>query len=174
MPIFTNRQYTTETWSAQGATLNYYQGLNSAAIQPLPLLISNFTIQYNRSVGAVYPINADPAGNMAKINICGAPRGTLTVGSIFSPTQGSDLADFIERVGAECKTPETEFGIFITPIGGACASNGSTQSFQNIVFHLQGLELEQLQVSVQGGEQALVSQPMTFSFTTLDLVRQGA
>lgn len=171
MAIFTNRQYTTETWSAQGATLNYYQGLNSAAMSPLPLLIANFTMNYQRSVGAVYPVNADPSNNMCKINICGAPRGSLTISSIFSPGQGANLADFLRKAGSECKGPDQQIGVFITPIGGACVTSGNNMnSFQNITFHLEGLELESLGLSVQGGEQAMVNQPLVFSFTTMDFV----
>lgn len=161
--IFTSSTYKTETWSAQGATLEYFTE-GETKLKKLPLLITNFELTYGRSLSQLYPINSDAAGKMSKINICGAPQGTLRVGSIFSPSE-KDLISFLESLSAECKVKG--YGMKITPLSNVCSSDGKKATKKSIVFTLDGVELESLAVTIQGGQAAMVNQPLTFSFTTL-------
>lgn len=159
--IFSNPYKNVETWTAQGAVVNYTVGTGSAVA--VPLLMTNITVNYGRRVMPQYPINTSSSGSGKKINIAGVPSGTLQVGSIYGPTM-TGLQQFIEAVAKQVKTAADQIGLTIRPFG---TTVGNT-TVNNSTLKLGGVELEQVALSLQGGETAIVNMPLTFSFTSLD------
>lgn len=163
MSIFNNPYKTTETWSAQGALVKWSGGKVGNGN---PLLVLQIQIQYQRSVQPFYPI-ASSAATRTKINMVGAPRGQMTIGSIFTPS-ATGLKQFLEAVGSACKDKENMITMTLQPFGDTCKNGKSSQS-NGGVFKLTGVELESVGVQIQGGEVAVVNMPTTYSFTDMDL-----
>jgi len=164
-----------QTWSAQGAIVNWAVGKGTGAkSNQLPLVMMNLTASFQRTLQKFYPI-AQVQGKKKQINIGGAARGTLQIGAIFAP-YGDDLEKFLEAVAKECKGDDDGVTITIRPFGNQkCTGTAGTQKFNNnIAFQLKNVELESLGVSVQGGEVAIVNFPTSYSFTGLDLDLKAA
>ena len=174
MNIFRNPYTGTETWSSQGALVQW--GTGDAATKQFPLMMLKLDMQYQRSLSSFYPINPDTAGNLTKYNIAGAPKGTLSVSSIYGPTiQG--LNDFLEAVTRGCVLAEDAVTISILPFGNLnCTPDGrvsdpdNPELMANQWFVLSGVEMESIALSITGGEAAIVNLPQTYSFTMLEII----
>lgn len=160
--VFNNPYQNTESWSAQGAVVQW--GTSITASQALPIMMLGVTINYGRRTSPFFPINRDSSGNCVRVNIAGAPAGTLAVQSIYSPTH-TGLESFIEAVTKECKTTGDAVTVTLRPFGDMTCSN-STAIGQTL--YLKGVELDTLGLTIQGGDAAIVQMPLNFSFTGLD------
>lgn len=163
MSIFQNPYQSTETWSAQGALIQW-SGANVP--QSAPLLVLQISIQYQRRLQPFYPIAAT-AATRKKINMVGAPVGQMTIGSIFTPS-ATGLDAFLKAVGSPCKDANSAVTMTLQPFGDVCQNGQSTQT-NGQTFTLKGVELESVGVQIQGGEVAVVNIPTTYSFTDMDL-----
>lgn len=169
MNIFSNPYKDTETWAAQGAIVQWGTGEiaeAATATTGLPFMMINLQMQYARSLSSFFPINGDGANNMTKINISGAPRGTLQVGAIYGP-DATGVKAFVDAASKSCKTAAEQVVISIKPFGNAPCTN---TKFAAPEFILKGLEMEQLGLSIQGGEAAVVNLPTVYSFTSLEWI----
>lgn len=166
MSIFNNPYNNTETWSAQGALMKWAGG--GVSTNGNPMLVLQINIQFQRSVQPFYPIASDST-TRKKINMVGAPRGQMTIGSIFTPS-ATGLGAFLRAVGSPCKDAENSITVTLQPFGDIC-KNGTYGNPGNAeTFKLTGVELESVGVQIQGGEVAVVNMPTTYSFTDMDLV----
>lgn len=167
MNIFSNPYKSTETWSAQGAIVQW--GTGGKATTQFPLMMVGVEMTYARKIQQIFPINSAVSGDMTKINVSGAPVGTLQVSSIYGPfTTG--LASFIEAVSKGCKGPDEQVTLKISPFGKSeckSATGAGTGSFQDMDFILEGLDMEQVALRIQGSEATVVNVPTVFSFTNL-------
>lgn len=173
MGIFYNPYSQTETWTAQGAIMTWHKGPNAASNINNPMLMLQIQIQYQRAVQAFYPIATDATAALSKINMAGAPRGQMTIGSIFTPSK-TGLKTFLTAVADPCKDAKKVITVKLKPFGNVkcntAASGGNTTGIsQGEEFTLTGVELESVGVQIQGGEVAIVNLPTTYSFTDMDL-----
>ena len=177
MNIFSNPYKDTETWAAQGAIVQWGTGATpepstGATPKPstgFPFMMINLEMRYARSLSSFFPINGDGDNNMTKINIAGAPRGTLQVGAIYGP-DAAGVSEFIEAASKSCKTAAEQVVISIKPFGNATCTN---TKFAEQAFILRGIEMEQLGLNIQGGEAAVVNLPTVYSFTSLEWIVGG-
>lgn len=161
-----DNQYTgTETWSTQGAAITYGQGGSTAT--PLPLLASQLTLTYSRVVNPFFPINSTSQGKI-QYNIAGAPQGSLTLGNLLAPN--TVMEAFLKVVGAGCITKEDEISMMIKPFGELkCSSSGAGTASVKGSCKITGVTLQSFGLTIQSqGSIALISVPMTFSFTGLE------
>ena len=159
--IFDNPYKNIETWSAQGAVIEW--GTGGTAMSPVPLVMTSLSIRYQQTNSPQYPINVIGSTNGTRINLKGAPNGTLQIGSIYSPdTDG--LQAFIKAVSKSCKTTTDQVTLEITPFGLLDCDKQMTPT----KFSLYGVELVSLDFSLQGGEVALITLPTTYTFTSMD------
>lgn len=166
MNVFSNPYKDTETWAAQGAIVQWGVSTSSssaAATTGFPFMMINLQMQYARTVSSFFPINGDSANNMTKVNISGAPRGTLQVGAIYGP-DSAGVKDFVEAASKACKAKGEQVVLSIKPFGNASCTD---TKFAKQDFILTGLEMEQLGLNIQGGEAAVVNLPTVYSFTSL-------
>lgn len=173
MGIFYNPYSQTETWTAQGAVMTWHKGNSSSSNVTNPMLMLQIQIQYQRSVQAFYPIATDANAQLSKINMAGAPRGQMTIGSIFTPSK-TGLKAFFEAVAEPCKDASKAITVKLSPFGNVkcntAASGGNTQGVSTgETFTLTGVELESVGVQLQGGEVAVVNLPTTYSFTDMSV-----
>lgn len=165
MSIFQNPYTKTESWSAQGALVKWS---GAGVSNGNPMLMLQIQIQFQRSVQPFYPIAGDTK-DLTKINMVGAPRGQMTVGSIFTPSATqANLSAFLKAAGKPCKSAADAITMTLQPFGTACNTNNN-QAVTGQTFKLTGVELESVGVQVQGGEVAVVNLPTTYSFTDMDL-----
>ena len=184
MKIFTNQYDATDTWSAQGATVQwgkgaYVAGQDYSGTQGdvFPLLMQQVQVTYSRRAQEVAGINSDNKGNRKRYRIYDAPTGELRVTSIFSPYPNK-LKAFLEAVSKDCKQSNEQVWLSLSPFGrlscsqgtGATeASNTSLNTFGK--FMLFDVDLETLGLQIQAGQNgsgAVSTMPMVFSFSILD------
>ena len=165
--IFENKINNTNTWTAQGAIILWGYGTTVQKDGVFPMLLQQIAIDYVRNVSPIYPLNTE-VGQMRKINILGSPNGTLTCQGILDPTSNKkQLIEFLKAVGKQCKTEKDQVCVSLTPFGNTCA-NGQNTVGTGLRFFMTGLELQRYGLSIAGGEMSMVSQPLTFAFTTLE------
>lgn len=97
----------------------------------------------------------------------GAPRGQMTIGSIFTPS-ATGLGAFLKAVGSPCKDENNSITVTLQPFGDVCG-NSNAGSQNHVTVTLTGVELESVGVQIQGGEVAVVNMPTTYSFTDMNL-----
>lgn len=164
MQIFNNPFKTTESWTAQGAVLEY--GIKNQKFSKVPLVIQGLSMQYGQQAAPIFPINTDGNGQATRINVKGAPSGQLTFNTTYSPVPGT-IKDFIQKASRDCVTAGNELVITLRPFGDIkCAGRTATDK---TTFTLTGVDLVSLGITIQGGEVTLVQMPLSFTFTTLDM-----
>lgn len=175
--LFTNADFNVQSFSAQGAVLKYITEAVSGATIPggqgpvsnsndVPLLVMGLTMSYTRRVQKLYPVNVK-ANTIEQINVLATPQGQLTISNIYSPDHAA-LVEFLSAVGKDCK--QDTYNFWLDPFGLKCdKASGNYQdaaSGKGYRIELKGVELEQLQFDIQGGDSAMINQPLTFSFNT--------
>lgn len=168
MEIFNNPYKNTESWSAQGAIINYFKGSNGTEsdANKVPLMISTLTLQYARQQSSFFPLNADASGNATKVNIKGAPSGTLQFTSIYCPTPGT-IEDFLKMAARDCIKSGDEMYITIRPFGLVKCADQPILKVPRFV--LSAVELAGLGLNIQSSEVTLVNMPLSFTFTGLKI-----
>ena len=168
------RAYDTQNITATGAWLSWSraESYNSKTGEArfdktfksgsFPLLLSQINMTYSRSIQPIYPVNSATDGTFTKLQIMGAPQGTLQCTGIITP-RAADLDEFLTKVGANCEAEDIamDFRPFST------ASDKCNNKFG---YRMIGLTLQTIGFSVQGNEVAIISQPLAFTFTGLQLI----
>ena len=166
MQIFNSPFKTTQSWTSQGAILNYGTGTDYKTFEEIPLMISGLGITYTQQATPIFPMNTDGNGNATKINVRGAPNGTLTLQSIYCPIP-KNIGAFLEMASRGCVGPDESMKVSIRPFGDIKCAGGSNVVNDNI-FWLEGVELNSLSINIQSGEVTLVNMPLGFTFTSLE------
>lgn len=166
--IFSGREgYTTQNITATGAWLSWgTAGTDSKSTKPLPLLMSQISMTYSRSIQPIYPVNTGDKNTLIKLQILSAPQGTLQCTGIITPSQEL-LEDFLYQTGTTCIDHNVvmEFKPFDSHQNKACKNKFG--------YRMTGLTLQTIGFTVQGNEVAIISQPMAFTFTGLELINIG-
>jgi len=170
MQIVNSPYKTTQSWASQGAIINY--GKADIEAGPIPLMVAGLSLTYDQQASPLYPLNTDGNGNATKINIKGAPRGTLQLQSIYCPVP-KNIEDFLEKASRDCVAAGDEMFITIRPFGDIKCAAGTNVTGDD-VFKLKGVELVSLGLNIQSGEITLVNMPLSFTFTTLELNKKTA
>lgn len=159
--------YDTQNITATGAWLSWSgHGLNEDGkgnlTEQFPLLLSQITMNYSRNVQPIYPVNGAVDNTFVKLQILGAPQGTLQCTGIVTPKYDTML-DFLEKTSQNCSEDDVvmDFKPFTTSTG---------KCHNRFGYRIIGLTLQTLGFSVQGGEVAIISQPLAFTFTGLQLL----
>jgi hypothetical protein len=178
--IFTSVNYNTIDYSAQGAIVKYkffkkdptrVPAANQFAIDDekgkddLPLLMMSISLSFQRRISKQYPINT-AANKATQVNLSSAPIGQLQVSSIFSPNP-KELSDFIYQLSQGCS--DKECWLLLQPFGNQCTGNTVTTTKKSASYLIGGVILEQMGLTIQGGETASIDQPLVFSFNELVL-----
>jgi len=168
LKVFNNPYKTTESWSAQGAIIMWYLGTPGADsdANKIPLMVNAVSMQYNRQQISFYPLNADASGNATKVNVKGAPTGSLQLTSIYCPTPG-EIGKFLEAAARDCAKAGDEMYVTIRPFGTIkCGDQPVTKAPRWI---LSGVELNGLALNIQSAEVTLVNMPLAFTFSGLQI-----
>lgn len=168
--IFNNPFKTTQSWSSQGAVILYGTGdptqtPDDSNMEAIPLLVSGLSLTYTQQATPVFPLNTDINGGASKINIKGAPQGTLQLQSIYSPV-AENIDTFLEMAARQCVGPTNQMIMTIRPFGNIECVYGDAVTNDDL-FRLTGVELISLGLNIQAGEVTLVNMPLQFTFTSL-------
>lgn len=166
MQIFNSPFKTTQSWTSQGAIINYGTGTNSGTFQQVPLMVSGIAMTYTQQATPIFPLNTDGSGNAVKINIKGAPQGTLQLQSIYCPV-AKNIDAFLEMASRPCVTEDDQMIVTIRPFGDIKCTAGDGVAADD-VFRLIGVDLVSLGLNIQSGEVTLVNMPLSFTFTLLE------
>lgn len=179
MNDFTNifngqRVYDTQNITATGAWLSWSvsNSYDPETLEPayanefesgtFPLLLNQIDMTYSRNIQPIFPVNSANDGTFTKLQVMGAPQGQLRCTGIITPKM-ADLEDFLELTSSSCDTHSVaiDFRPFST------ASDNCDNKFG---YRMKGLTLQTIGFSVQGNEVAIISQPLVFTFTGLQLI----
>lgn len=164
MQIFNSPFKTTQSWASQGAIILFGTGTENPT-DSIPLMVSGLTLTYAQQATPIFPLNTDGNGNATKVNIKGAPQGTLQLQSVYCPVS-KNLDEFLRIASRDCVSDTDQMVITIRPFGDIkCASGSDVQN--DDLFRLTGVELVSMGLSIQSGEVTLVSMPLNFTFTLL-------
>lgn len=165
MQVFNSPYKSTQSWASQGAILEY--GISGQAFEQIPLMVSGLGVTYAQQVTPIFPLNTDGNGNATKINIKGAPQGSLTLQSVYCPVP-KNIEKFIEMASRDCVAENQGMVVTIRPFGDIKCAAG-TSITEDDKFWLEGVELVSLGINIQAGEVTLVSMPLNFTFTLLKM-----
>lgn len=161
--IFNNAYTDTEAWSVSGAVVTFRDESNSAI--SYNLIMQNIRFVYQRSVRDVFPINTTSSGQMKQLSLIGSPAGQMTCTGILGPKTA--IKALLAATGKSCFSG-SGCSVDIAPFTKACSSDAGSSAGQTaMVYHLNGLILNSLQVDIQGGELAIITQPLAWTFRTL-------
>lgn len=169
MMVFNNPYNATETWTAQGAVVTWGKGNGSNASEggSVPLIMTDLSIGYSRSMRPVFAINKVKDA-LTRYNIAGAPSGTLNIGSILGPT-ATELESFLSAVTNTCHTNNDSVLLTINPFGNVTCTSEEGESFQGVPIILRGVELVGMSMAIQGGDMALINMPLSFMFSSMEI-----
>ena len=166
MQIFNSPFKSTQSWTSQGAIINYGIGISTETFQQIPLMVSGLSFSYTQQATPVFPLNTDGNGNATKINIKGAPQGQLQLQSIYCPV-AKNIDDFLEKASRSCVGEAEQLIVTIRPFGDIKCGNESVTDAP--VITLTGVELATIGFSIASGAVTLVNMPLSFSFTNMDI-----
>lgn len=164
MHVFNSPYKTTESWTAQGAIIQYY--ITGQEAEKIPLVIAGLEIGFAQQQTPFYQLNADESGGGKRIVVKGAPQGSLSITSIYCPTPGK-IKEFLAAASRDCVTAGNDLVITVRPFGDIKCGNESVTDAP--VITLTGVELASLGFSIQSGAVTLVNMPLAFSFTDMDI-----
>lgn len=165
--VFNTPNTTTETWTLQGAVVQW--GTNNSASSAIPMVLNEIQISYGVPTTVITPLNTAANGSVSRVVIKGTPEGGLTVRTIFSPSI-SDFKNFLKAVTKPCKMASDQVMLTLRPFGNLECSNAARNTNGKLVFYLHDLDLRQMDVTIsQNNNIALVSMPLQFSFTNLEI-----
>ena len=174
MNVFNAVKQSVESYSVQGATMLWQgSGEYASLAQNLPLLIQQAQFTFQRSVQPQYPVNVAKDGTIKVVNISGPPQGQLTIQGLVSPNM-EGLRNFIDTLGTACRRQEDRITLTIQPFTMGCSrtqqdANAINVNKENVLYTLGGVELQSFGISIQGGNLAMVTMPLQFIFTDLEL-----
>ena len=161
MQIFNSTPRSTSTIMLSSARLRWDKGgtgTNWTGATPVPMFLININIQFQQQSTPLYSIG----GDNRKLIIKGAPVGTMTCDGVIVENR-NDLLEFIEAVSKSCKGESDQVTMHLHPATG-CEDEQDT-----FVYTLTGVDMDALNVSIQGGQQgvATINQRLNFSFTDM-------
>ena len=186
--VFNNPFANTETWSAQGALLTWKVGtssdipLDGTIADAVPLLLQTVQLQYSQPIQPMYPINAQGLNKAVRINMKGAPNGTLAFNSIYSPLH-TNLKEFLQAASKGCSLQGEELYVVIHPFGNIeCTTVDVTGPdkksrsqhnghYNDVSFALKGVVLTSMGLNIEGNELTVVNMPLQFMFTSMEYVQ---
>lgn len=166
--IFENAYNTLEAWSASGAIITWGRGTDSQ--EAFPLMLSDVALSFTRNQQNFFPVNGS-TNTLKKVVLLGAPQGQLNCTGIIGPND--DVLEFLTAVGSSCVTSDSNITVKIQPFGRQCqdsASGGSPKAANaKQAYTLGGVVLQTFGINIRGGEVAMVTQPLVFTFTSLSV-----
>ena len=157
--IFQAAQSSTYSYTAGGAIITWGQGGGASGM--LPIMMTQLTIQYTRPISPQFPINVTESGVNTSLNIMGRPSGTLQCTGLLAPNATS-LSGFLEATGKACVMPGEGVSVGVRPFTLCDTDTPMT-------FTLKDVILQNVSVTIQGGEVQVVQVPLTFLFTSMDV-----
>lgn len=165
--VFNTPNTTTETWTLQGAVVQW--GTNNSASSAVPMVLNEIQISYAVPTTTITPLNTTANGSVSRVVIKGTPEGGLTVRTIFSPSI-NDFKNFLKAVTKSCKLAQDQVLITLRPFGNLKCSNTARNTGENLVFYMHDIDLRQMDVVIsQQNNIALVNMPLQFNFTNLEI-----
>lgn len=165
--VFNSPNTTTETWTLQGAVVQW--GTNNSAASAIPMVLSQIGISYAVPTTTITPLNTTANGSVSRVVIKGTPEGSLTVQTIFSPSI-ADFKNFLTAVTKPCKLAADQVLMTLRPFGNLQCSNSERNTAGKLVFYLHDLDLRQMDIVLsQQNNIALVNMPLQLSFTNLEI-----
>ena len=166
--IFENSYNALEAWSASGAIITW--GIGTDPQTAFPLMLSAVALSYSRTQQNIFPVNTSTE-TLKKVVLLGAPQGRLDCTGIIGPND--DVLEFLTTVGGSCITSDSNITVKIQPFGRQCqgsASGGSPKAANaKQAYTLGGVVLQTFGINIRGGEVALVTQPLVFTFASLSI-----
>lgn len=188
--IYQNEYINADAWAASGAyfiwgkaselSSSSLAGLGrTASLQELssstkanvwPLLLQRITLQYQRKTQPIYPVNTTGEG-LTQITLLGAPSGVLECTGIIGPA--TDINDLIEATGTACGAGVCAL---LQPFNRSCTIDAENKEPERIRttgsnrYLIKNLLLQSISMQVDGSELAVVNAPLSFTFTSLELL----
>lgn len=165
--VFNTPPTTTETWTLQGAVVQW--GTNNSAVSAIPMVLNDIQISYAVPTTTITPLNTSANGSVSRVIIKGTPEGALVVQTIFSPSI-NDFKNFLKAVMKPCKLAQDQVMLTLRPFGNLQCSNANRNVTGQLVFYMHDLDLRQMDVRIsQQNNIALVQMPLQFNFTNLEI-----
>lgn len=165
--VFNSPNTTTETWTLQGAVVQW--GANNSATSAIPMVLNSIQLSYAVPTTTITPLNTSASGGVSRIIIKGTPDGTLTVQTVFSPAI-NDFKNFLKAVTKSCKLADDQVLLTLRPFGTLECSNSQYNTSGNLTFYLHDLDLRQMDFTIsQQNNIAIVNMPLQFNFTNLEI-----
>ena len=165
--VFNTPNTTTETWTLQGAVVQW--GTNNSAVSAIPMVLNDIQISYAVPTTTITPLNTTASGGVSRVVIKGTPEGSLVVQTIFSPSI-NDFKNFLKSVTKPCKLAQDQVLFTLRPFGNLQCSNSERSTTGNLVFYLHDLDLRQMDIRIsQQNNIAIVNMPLQFNFTNLEI-----
>jgi hypothetical protein len=143
------------SWILDGAVISI-EGKNKAGVQVgTDLIVNSATIQYNRPVNKILPLNS-----AKQYLVAGRGAGTITLGMIVGPSKG--IQTFIEKFSDPCEVDGNTMTLKAS--GTKLCADGEAVEFVANYCLLQGIN-----TSVQSGDMAIVGAGMTLIIGALSL-----
>ena len=158
--IFDNSYKSVKNISAATLKVTWWINNSSGSASDLPMFMTGVNIRYQRGVSPMYVLNTDN-GNDTQLNIVGRPSGDLTVSSIVAAYK-SDLEAFLAAVGVTCANEKNSVSMRLSPIAGTCSDAMYS-------YTIKGVLLNSVNVSMQSGAVAMVTDQLSFTFLDLSL-----
>ena len=166
--IFENSYNALEAWSASGAIITWGRGTDSQT--DFPLMLSDVALSFTRNQQNFFPINGS-TNMLKKVVLLGAPQGQLNCTGIIGPND--DVLEFLTAVGGSCVTSDSNVTVKIQPFGRQCQGSASGRSLKAAnakqAYTLGGVALQTIGINIRGGEVAMVTQPLVFTFASLSI-----
>lgn len=169
--IYSNGYTTSETITVAGAIMQW--GLQGAGGTNFPLIVQSFGIAYQRGTSPIYPVVTSTNGANKRLLLVGAPSGTLTINAILTPDT-NDATAFLKATGKACAGTNEQVWVSLQPFVGcsdtSTASTSTEATSLNIKtqYTLRGVTLARFALNNEGGEVALITQPLQFLFTNME------
>ena len=165
--VFNTPNTTTETWTLQGAVVQW--GTNNSAVSAIPMVLNDIQISYAVPTTTITPLNTSANGSVSRVIIKGTPEGSLVVQTIFSPSI-NDFKNFLKAVMKPCKLAQDQVMLTLRPFGNLQCSNVNRNTTGQLVFYMHDLDLRQMDIRIsQQNNIALVQMPLQFNFTNLEI-----
>ena len=165
--VFNTPNTTTETWTLQGAVVQW--GTNNSAVSAIPMVLNDIQISYAVPTTTITPLNTSANGSVSRVIIKGTPEGSLVVQTIFSPSI-NDFKNFLKAVMKPCKLAQDQVMLTLRPFGNLQCSNANRNTTGQLVFYMHDLDLRQMDIRIsQQNNIALVQMPLQFNFTNLEI-----
>ena len=189
--IYQNEYINADAWAASGAYFIWGKAteLSSSSLAGLertaslkelsaatkanvwPLLMQRISIQYQRKTQPIYPINMTGEG-LTQVTLLGAPSGALECQGIVGPA--TDISKLVEATGTACGAGVCAL---LQPFNRSCTIDTYNREEPERIrttgsnrYLIKNLLLSTIGLTMDGSEMAVVGVPLTFTFTSLEML----